>query len=480
MLRSAATSYRVWQRGAAGTVAIALVAVGLAWVIHLRVRNAANNDVLLQLLAVEGIASGKGYGFTTSAGAFYSIGSRPAETRWPPGLTVIALLLGALSQDPHTLLARLQPVLGALSFLLLYWALRQGLGARLAALATVLASLSTTVWFDWHTEVSSESWFFLALGAAILWVALDGMRRFQRLIGPAWTMVMFRSAGGYCSLGLAVAYAVARRNSFPRVLWEGFWRFLVLAAPLIAFHGYFGIKTRNGLGHDVSLSSQLAKQIFWQHEILLPHTEFMKRHEVLGFALGSACFLWTVFLCWRFFRQKSSIGVLLVSCGAMGAGYMVSLAVSAVIARYDWGAVYRVSGVSTVLMGIVFWGGTLNLPQRPLFRRILLAAAVSVFLLKAGWYLKGGRTTAMQHDYRETVARFEAFAKWTGESVIPLCAEKNTDRNFSRSLLYASKMWWRPSVRIYSLEFFDPHPSARCARFDGVAWTWASREGGGQ
>jgi len=454
----------------------------VAGIVGIRLNISANNDVFLQILASEGLMRGQGYGFEAGEKSFYSIGSRATDTRWPPGITVLATGLRFITVDPLVTLARAQVLLAGITFYIVYLALFRQLNDRAVSLAVTSASLGTTAYFDWHTEVASEPLFMLALAILFLQLSLSGVQRRYRLLPCVWGLEMVRTAGAYISAGLGVVIFLAEKKQDPaKAFLKAALSAVLFLTPLIVFHAYYGLHPNEHHRIDVSLINQILRQIFWQHQILLPHTDWMKRHEFTGISLGTVCLLTSVYALWRFLRNGLERHRLAVAFVVLGLCYIAGLSLSSVLARYDWGVVYRVSAVSVILLSLGWWSIVFLLPAFRMYARVLILVAFAVAALKTGWYLSTPRSVSVQRDYRASVVAFQEFASKTRNAPILLCAETIADRNYARGVLYAAHTWWKPPVEILSAEFQTTGRGSDCARFvkDSGQWRWAGGTGGG-
>ncbi len=456
-----------------------ILAVLIVLIVSLRLNISANNDVFLQLLATDGVLKKYGYGFFTEDGSFYSIGSRAEITRWPPGMTVLASAIQLVAKDPLVVLAYLQPLLAGTSFLFLWSALLNDFGSDyLSSSLAVAASLTTTVYFYWHTEVASEPWFFLAL-SVILWqlANMEGQSAW-RLIPAVWVAEIFRTAGAYIAGGLAVVlFLRSGKNSMLRTIVKVTVWFFASIAPLALFHAYYGFR-ENTAGIDWGFFwRQILKQFYWQHEILLPYTEWMRKRELLGIVFSGVI---AALAFGALMRKRSAwprSALLWPACAILGICYCLGLSLTAALAGYDWGNVYRVCGVGVILLSVAWWSVMSAIFGLGRLRRAWILASVVIIVAKSGWYFSRTSSSRGNFDYRSAVVAFERFAEESDRDVVVLCAETGTDVKFSRAILYAAKTWWSSPVRLRSERFSGGFTYSDCARYESGngKWKWIER-----
>lgn len=436
----------------------------------------ANNDAFLQILAAEGIREGKGYGFSVGD-QFVSIGERAPQTRWPPGLTLIAAVLESFSLRPLEWLSAATPWIGVLSLLLLTYQLIIGLGLRVVeATVVALAVLGTGAFFDWHGEVGSEAAFLLVLLSTMAAAGANKSQPTAWTVLLVWALTLLRSAGVYLAAGLAVLYGADGRKPLLGFVLKSGAAFAVFAAPLLAFHLYYGLNGGHLSNPHTGVGEQVVGQIFLLHETIAPHTTFMKSHREAGVILGGGVLSAVLIFAWCAFRLYGTGFNLVMMSAVMGVSYLALLTASAVAVGYDWASVYRVSAVSLMLITIAFWTGALTCARSLMTRRIVLAAAIVVGAAKFGFAVLRHPNPAYQSDYRTTVAAFRVYERSLGPGPVALCASDSFERNISYGLMYAAKHGQVLPRRVLWMAFGEGAGSGECHTVNRPSGTWVKRQ----
>lgn len=471
---------RGWMNNLTGRVSGVALLVAcsalLFWLLDSRRSVSANNDSFLQILAAEGIREGKGYGFSVGE-QFISIGERAPQTRWPPGLTLIAAGLEICRIRPVEWLSAAMPWIGVMSLLLLAYHLMRELGLRLLE-ATILAMAvtGTGAFLDWHGEVGTEPAFFALLLCTMLVVGCGRQKPTLWAIPFVWAFTLIRSAGIYLVAGIALLYGAERRRPLWAVVLRVGGAFAVLGAPLLAFHVYYGLSRAHMENPHAGVAEQLLGQIALLHEVIVPHTTFMKGHRDIAGILGSGVLLVVSVCGWRAFRLFETWFNLITISAVMGISYLLLLTASATAVGYDWAGVYRVSAVSLMLIAIAFWAGVVMCARSPVIQRILLAAAMAVAAGKFGFAFFRHPNPAFQANYTDTVASFQVYAEGVDSGPVALCAADSFERNVSYALMYAVKHGEVLPRPLLWMAFGEGSGSGACHTIERSTGEWVKRE----
>lgn len=457
----------------AGVVFFVVCSLLFFWLLNSRRSISANNDAFLQLMAAQGIIEGAGYGFYEGE-KFISIGERMPETRWPPGLTLVAAVLERCSVRPLEWISGALPWVGTLSLVVLAAQVHRELGVRpVEAMILALAVTGTGAFLDWHGEVGTEAFFFLLLVCTTWAGALRGPVWAVPFI---WMMTLFRTAGIYLAAGLAALYGMERSRRAWSFVLRSAAAFAVLGGPLLAFHAYYGLSDGRAPNRISSIGEQILGQIFLLHEVISPHTYFMKDVRPLGTLLGIGILLTAIAVAWRAFRHVGTGLNLVTACAVMGISYFVLLAASAVAVGYDWASVYRVSSMSVILIGIAFWFGAFAFAPSSVIRRIVLGAAILVVAAKIGFTVVRHPNPAFQRDYRATVGSFRVYSDSLGSGPVAICAADSFERNISYGLLYALKHGEALPRPVLWMAFGEGIGSSECHTVDQRTREWMKRD----
>lgn len=378
----------------------------------------ANNDVYLQLLSVEGLIHGVGYGFWED-GKFISITSRPAHTRWPPGLTVVACAISLIGLDPLVSLVNIYPFLIFGSYFVLFLALRKTFNLYVSSIIA-FGSLTPLCIFNWYRELHSEPFAFF-MSTLLFYLVMNGQQNrhidlikliLVMLVSVALTM--FRTAGIYLLPPTFFLYSLfwlkGRVNRVKFTIGGG----LGATLPILMFHVLSGSGLSPSAGlEQISFINELNRNIQICAEVVIPRLIRFWRYEPLISILGW-CVITTMLLyikpIWRSLRKEINFendGLsrsFLVGLG-FGISYIFSLSISAVLYHYPWSSVYRVNGFCLPYMIIAFSSLTLILTnQNKRSRNMVVLAILLTSITRYGyaWHYELLNKPDFK-DYRQTV-----------------------------------------------------------------------------
>lgn len=378
----------------------------------------ANNDVYLQLLSVEGLTHGAGYGFWQD-GKFISMTSRPAHTRWPPGLTVIALCISLIGLDPLVALVNIYPFLIFGSYFVLFLALRRAFDLYASSIIA-FASLTPLCVFNWYRELHSEPFAFF-MSILLFYLVMSGQRtkhidllKLVMVILVSVILTMFRTTGVYFLPPAFLLYSLfwleGYMNHAKFIVGGG----LVAALPILMFHILSGTGlTPPAHTEKISFINELNGNIRTCAEVVMPRLIRLWRYGPLATALGWCVIVTTLLyvkLLWRLLRKQTGIrndGLsrsFLVGLG-FGISYIFALSISAVLYHYPWSSVYRVSGFCLPYMIIAFSSLAFILTSRNRWSRnivILVILLTSIARYGYGWYYELLNEPNFK-DYRQVV-----------------------------------------------------------------------------
>jgi hypothetical protein len=345
--------------------------------------------------------------------------------------------------------------------------------------ATVLAvaALGCGAYWQWHGEVGTEPYFLV-----LLIVLLILSTRRERAVKPisvfvTWLLTMFRTAGGYVAIALAVLWGWDQGKRFYGFVMRSIVAASVLMTPLIAFMAYFGLGQRHLGNPHANFIEQITGQIFWLHEVICPHTDFVNRFRPLGAALGGVILAFTGWMAWRVYRHRGHILNLTTAAFVLGTGYMVMLTISASRVGYDWASVYRVSAMSLILISIAFWGGAFEMAPSPRIRRFVLLTALAVGLFKLGYVMFRQNTPAHSKDYRTTIFSFRAYVSRLDGATVAICADDSHERGISYAILYGIKHGEAIPRPVRFNAFEERYPEAECYTVERKSGMWVRRGG---
>lgn len=362
----------------------------------------ANNDAYLQLLAVEGIIEGKGYGFWQNS-EFYFITSRSAQTRWPPGLTLIACLVYIIGLDPLISLMRIYPILIFISYLLLFLILKK-IFHYFTASIIAFASMTPLCVLQWYKELGTEPFAFL-LCIILFGIIIHGQisqdiepYKLFLLVVVSITLTMFRTAGFFF---LPISFLLY--SLFWLKEWKTRIKFiigggLIAILPILLFHILSNggtILPRLDLKHFLFLIDELNKNIATWSEIVIIRSVRLWRYKrimiLLGWIIFSIIFIY-VKITWKSFvknvmpiETKRRYQVLVTGLG-WGISYAVFLSLSAFLYSYRWSEVYRVSGFSLPWMILAFSSCLLLIAnRRPWIMKVIVLGILLLSMMKYGY-----------------------------------------------------------------------------------------------
>lgn len=319
-------------------------------------RITANNDIYMQLLAVDGIIN---------SFDFSGVGGHPI------GIALIGTFIRLIGADPLLVLFYLQPVFCAFCFIILLKLLKKVLPNNYAFFISLNAMLSLVL-IKAMNQVSAEIislaavlYFLLYVWDVIIIKEKENNTHFIILVLLSWITILLRNASIFIILGVLVF--IFQQKIYKTLKFS-------LLSLLLLFPGI--LKSMISVDNNSSLENILsikAPMIFYDQiikhiknlvEIVIPYNLHLNKFPEIKLVIGLSC---VVFCLVNFFYNNIHVNkisrknIMADFFLTVGLSYFFFLSLASVylgdtsIYSTDWGNIYRVSGFGILFLLCAFW-----------------------------------------------------------------------------------------------------------------------------
>jgi len=444
----------------------------------------ANNDVYLQLLSTEGLIKGKGYGFWQD-GEFISITSRSAQTRWPPGLTILACIIALMKLDPLVFLVQIYPFLIIISYLTLFYSLKKFLDTSTASIIA-FSSLTPLCFFKWYRELASEPFAFV-FSVILFSLVINGQKdnninlhKLFLLILISVILTMIRTAGAYFIPVAFLLYALFWLKGRNYQIKFIFFGILLSMSPILIFHLMSDITSKNKFIipssiENISFVSELNNNIGLWMEVIslkLPESILFPYRKEISITLGWIIFV-IILLCIKQAQKillkdnnlmEKGISRVLIAGFGFSFSYILFLSISSLIYSYPWSKEYRVSGFSLPWIILSFYSSLLLLIikykniNKTIMLKIVIRGVLLLSIIRYSFACIHAIINPIR-DYRETVRDvINAIChNYNNINTVYIYDNHIRARKLLRMLWYSDRYYKKLPWRVVAISKYKPH-----------------------
>lgn len=360
----------------------------------------ANNDIFLQLLAIDGII--KDFDFSGVRGH-------------PIGIATFGALIKSLELDPLIVFYWIQPIMLAGCFVIIYNLLLLEFSSNISFLIS-LGSLFSLILVKASNQVTAEiiSLFSILVIISFAWnkLIINKEIRLQQILSLillSWVIIFFRNASIFIIIGLI--YFLFQRNLF------SFYKFGIIALLMVLpgiIKALFFYDNPGNLDYILSFNfysaflSQIGKHISNFSEIVLPYSLHLNQYQFSKLLLGIIIFaIILVILNSKNLKNHNNRKMLGKLFFTLGISYYLFLSVSALYYNYSWGDLYRVSGFGIIFIFISFWVFVFSFIEKYNFKIWVLVFLGFLTIGKFGYGIRyesiASETRFLFYDYRNSI-----------------------------------------------------------------------------
>ena len=404
-------------------------------------RPTANNDIFVQLLAIDGILSN----FDFSEMGHHSL-----------GIAVTASLLKLCKLDPLICLYFLQPFLCGLCFWILYRLLKTVIPYKYAFFMT-LSSLSSLVLIKSMNQVTAE---IISLATILLLMAYIWENFIQNykmtfttvtiIVILSWIAILFRNAAIFIIIGILIFLFI--NNKFSKLSF-----FIVSTIMLLPgvvktlFYYNQPVCTDNlfSISLPLKIITQFTKHFLNFTEVIFPYSLHLNRIPWLKLIIVICSLLFLLFIT----RYKKDLEVennkrkLLGNYFfTVGMSYYCILSFASVYYDSNWGELYRVSGFGILFILNGFWLYIFSyaIKWRKYILIILMISSITKISYVLRYEILSERHRFLFQDYRRSVNSIIDYVDGRREEVFVYIGEPWEDINLFYLLKYYDLIYSLP------------------------------------
>ena len=396
-------------------------------------RPTANNDIFVQLLAIDGILSNFD---------FSEMGHHPL------GIAVTASLLKLCKLDPLICLYFLQPFLCGLCFWILYRLLKTVLPSKYAFFMT-FSSLSSLVFIKSMNQVTAEiiSLTTILLLMTYVWKIFIQNNKMTFIIVTnivilSWIAILFRNAAIFIIIGILIFLFI--NNKFSKLSF-----FIVSTIMLLPggvktlFYYNQPVCTDNlfSISLPLKIITQFTKHFLNFTEVIFPYSLHLNRIPWLKLIIVICILLFLLFIT----RYKKDLEVennkrklLGDYFFIVGMSYYCILSFASVYYDSNWGELYRVSGfgILFILNGFWLYIFSYTIKWRKYILVILTISSICKISYGIRYELLSQKSRFNFQDYRQSVKSIIDYAEGRWDEVYVYLGEPWEDTNLLYMLQY--------------------------------------------
>ena len=404
-------------------------------------RLTANNDIYVQLLAIDGILSELD---------FSGVGQHPV------GIAMVASLFKLCKLDPLICLYFLQPVLCGLCFWILFRLVRSVMPDKHAFFIT-FSSLSSLVLIQSMHQVTAE---IISLVAILFFISYvwkniiqDQNMNFKIIsimVILSWMAILCRHTAMFIIVGVLIFFYL--NNIFSRlklfligtiILFPGVIKGLFFYKEIVRTHNLFSFNT------PLIIITQLSKHFLDFTEIILPYSLHLNRAPLLKGLICLICLFIFLLMIWQKkdsdtgFNRKKLLGDYFFT---IGISYYCILSFASVYCNYNYSDLYRVSGFGILFILNGFWLYIFSyaIKWRKYILIILMISSITKISYGLRYEILSERHRFLFQDYRRSVNSIIDYEDGRREEVFVYIGEHWEDINLFYLLKYYDLIYSLP------------------------------------